>query len=471
MKRWICILLVLLLTGCGQRTISPAAANAGYTSQPQQTPFSTTTPSLEPSTPEPTETPARTLPTCKPKTSTEALFMEESLSQDGEPLASEIKELLGGEALSKGSFYTRFVNIVLKAEELRDTVLVLTEQGRTMTAKRREHTIDSLREYLNEDTLDAFRSIYSRYQGEGEDLPLERYTASMDALLQAVQESEERTVPFYGLGAEGARDYLTVLSRYMGEPVIPRTLLIDLESLAQTEAYAIDIALKADPEAGRKKEPISLGSFARNMSFLREIASELCPLPEGYALPIPYPSVAEEEMDLLELAFRMYPGMAYLKAYADHSAPEQQSRWANAPDSYLTGIAVHGSYAVIPYLAEFGLDYVQYRWYEDMLAVTLTGISSLLIHYYGYSKADLSAYLQGWGASDFTEYLYEKAMLDPFESLVASFGYYQFLDICQAALDAGCENEQRFLFDYLSVGPAPFEDLKVYMVDLYQKQG
>ena len=43
--------------------------------------------------------------------------------------------------------------------------------------------------------------------------------------------------------------------------------------------------------------------------------------------------------------------------------------------------------------------------------------------------------------------------------------------VISRALDAGCETEQRFLQDYLSAGPAPYEALKEYMVSLYQNQG
>ena len=473
MKRWICILLALLLTGCGQRAIAPVAANVDSITPSPHTPLPTATAtcSPEPATPEPTEEPIRALPTYRPKTSTEALFMEELLSQDGEPLNSMVRDLVSEVTLSKGSYYAQFTGVVRKADELREAVIALSEQGRTMTANRKKHTIDSLLGYLKNETLDALQSAYAKCQGEGEALPLDQFISSVHALLQAVQGTKERTAPFYGLNADGARDYLTVLSRYMGETVLPHVVLDELESLAQTEAYAINTALNADPEAGRKKERISMGSFTRNMALLRDITSDLCPLPDGYALPVLYPTAAEENMDLLELAFRKYPGMAYLKVYAAHTSAEQQNRWGNAPDGYLAGIAVHGSYAVIPYLTEYSLDYVQYRWYEDMLSVTLTGISALLIHYYGYSWKDLSAYLEGWGAADFTDYLYEKAMYDPFESLVASCGYYRYLEICQAALDAGCENEQRFLQDYLAAGPAPYEDLKEHMAALYQNQG
>ena len=56
-------------------------------------------------------------------------------------------------------------------------------------------------------------------------------------------------------------------------------------------------------------------------------------------------------------------------------------------------------------------------------------------------------------------------------TLLSVNGYWQYLDICQAALDAGCETEQRFLQDYLASGPAPYEALKEYMVGLYQNQG
>ena len=62
-------------------------------------------------------------------------------------------------------------------------------------------------------------------------------------------------------------------------------------------------------------------------------------------------------------------------------------------------------------------------------------------------------------------------MFDPFDSLVAVYGYYAYLDICQAALDAGCESEARFLADYLAAGPAPYGPLKEYMVGLYENAG
>jgi hypothetical protein len=45
------------------------------------------------------------------------------------------------------------------------------------------------------------------------------------------------------------------------------------------------------------------------------------------------------------------------------------------------------------------------------------------------------------------------------------------LDICQAAVDAGGESEEQFFADYMAAGPAPFRELKEYMVTLYQKQG
>ena len=282
---------------------------------------------------------------------------------------------------------------------------------------------------------------------------------------------EERAEPFFSLDKDAARDFRTILERYMGEPIVPRTVFNALEELAQTEAYAIATALQADPEAARKKEPISFGSFAQNISFLCKVTEALCPLPDGSALPTLHETEAAGTMDLMKLAFYQYPGMAYLKLYASRTSEEQQARWTNAPDGYLAGLAVHCSYAVVPFLDDFGLDYVQYKWYEDMLEVTLTGISALLIHYYGYSEKDLADYLKSWGAESFTDYLYEMAMSDPFESLVASYGYWQYLEICQAALDAGCENERRFLQDYLAAGPAPFEALKEYMVGLYQNQG
>ncbi len=473
MKRVICILLAFcLLTGCTQRVVAPVAEHREPVSIQPATAEPTVFPSPAPtSTVEPTAVPRPVLSPFAPAADPKPFFAEEVLSHDGEPIASLVYSLLEAERLSKQTFYDRFLQIIDTVDGLESSLQDLASDGRTLTADRKERTASVLHELMSQDAQDTLRSAYAYCPGEGETLPIGQYAAAIDALLQVLQQMEDRTEPFFSLDAKSARDYRAALDRYMGEPIVPRTVFDALEELAQTEAYAIATALQADPEAVRRKEPISFGSYTQNISFLRRITDDLCPLPDGSVLPIPLERGEAEGMDLLSLAFHTYPGMAFLSIYASRSQGEQQARWANAPYGYLGGLAIHCSYSVIPYLDDFRLDYVQYRWYEDMLDVTLTGLSALLIHYYGYSEKDLAEYLKSWGAESFAGYLYEKAMSDPFESLVASYGYCQYLDICQAALDAGCETEQRFLQDYLSAGPAPFAELKEYMVGLYTNQG
>ena len=474
MKRMICALLILLIfIGCGKKTVVPITLESqgivAVTHSPTSTPTRTPLQATPAATAAEMHSPA--LPTFALKAEKEALFAEELLSQDGEPVCTKVMDLVTYGDESKQAYRQRLVDIVIQVIDLDDAMNLLAENGRTMTANRKASTAAALTELISDEMLVSIDLTYSKLPGEGEELPLVEYYQSIDRLLQDLDAMEERTVPFFTLDKKSASDYRTVLSRYMGEPVDPRDMLNALEELAQTEAYAIYTATQADPEAVRKKEPISLGSFSKNLSLLRNITQELCPLPDGSLLSIPSGSDADKDKDLLQLAFRYYPGITFLKTYSAHASPEQQARWENAPVGYLAGLAVHASYAVIPYLDDFEMEYLQYHWYEEMLYSTFTGISSLLIHYYGYSEEDLSAYLQSWGADDLTEYLYEKAMFDPFESLAASYGYYQYLDICQAALDAGCENERRFYRDYLEAGPAPFQELKEYMVGLYQNQG
>lgn len=472
MKRLICALLILsLLTGCGRQVISPVRETYASPVASAETIQPTATPSEAPATPAPTATPRPPLATYPPLRDREALFPEEILFADGEPIGSMVRSLLVAKGLSKSAFYDRFLDIVHLAEELGSDILRLSDQGRTLTADRKEQTSSALMELMSAETEAALQEAYSSCPGEGEELPLMQYSGSVGAVLQAVQGMEDRTLSFFEFGSQTAGAYKTVLERYMGEPIVPLDVFQAMEGLLGTEAYAINAALRADPEAARKKEPISLGSFEQNMGFLIRVTEELCPLPDGSDMPLPAVSAGREDMSLTELAFHYYPGMAYLKAYAAQGDEAQQARWANAPDGYLAGVAVHSSYAIVPYLTNFGLDYVQYKWYEDMLDVTLTGMSALLIHYYGYSQADLANYLKSWGAEKFVGYLYEKAMSDPFDSLAASYGYWRYLDICQAALDAGCPTEQQFLQDYLAAGPAPYEALKEYMVSLYQNQG
>lgn len=468
MKRIIAFLLILsLLLGCTQKVITPSTDN-----QPTSAPFATVAPTPVPATfaPLPTQTPQPVLPTFVPKSTEEALFPEELLSQDGEPVSFQIASLLAADGLSKSDYYSRFTNVISLISKLDDDLIRLAGSGRTLTEERRDRTADALRSLMNDRILDALEVAYEACSEDGQALPMEEYVDALSMLAEHVERSEGRTSPYFSL--DGANDYRAVLGRYMGEDVSLQDVFKTIEALMETEAYALGAALMMDPEAARKKEPISFGSYAENVAFLMRVTKELCPLPDGSDLSIPPETEATDEMDLLELAFRLYPGMAYLNAYSVQGTEEQHARWANALDGYLAGLAVHCSYAVVPYLADdFGLDYVQYRWYEEMLTVTMTGMTSLLIHYYGYSASDLAAYLKGWGAHEFTGYLYENALNDPFESLTASYGYYRYLEICQAAMDAGCPSEKQFLQDYLAAGPAPFRELKEYMVSLYQKQG
>lgn len=474
MKRLLCLLLILslLLTGCGHNTVAPNSENrTGETGTPATAaPTDTPLPETPVDTPAGTSAPATVLSTFAPKAAQEALFMEELLSHDGEPVYTPIHALLSSGKLTKAEFFDRFSDIIHKIEALDKSVRLLSDSGRTMTADRKAKTTEALSRLTSEDMLTALETAYGNLPGEGETLPLSSFSKAMAALVQDIGATEDRTQPFFSLDKDGAREYRVVLSRYMGESVDPNTILSYLEDLAQTEAYALYTALQADPEAARKKEPISCGSFTRDLSRLRDITQRHFPIPDGIALSIPYGTEADRERDLLQLAFRFYPGMEYLKLYADQTEEGQRARWANGPEGYLAGLAVHNCYAVIRYLDDFELEYVQYRWNEDMLYVTFTSICSLLIHYYGYTQEDLSAYLQRWGAEDFTQELYDKAMFDPFESLVAAYGYCQYLDICQASLDAGCESEEQFFADYMAAGPAPFDELKEYMVSLYQNK-
>ncbi len=471
MKRLICILLVfLLIAGCYQQRITPSAQTE--TIQPTQTTSALPAliPSSVPTTPAPSITPCPLLPSFAPVCNYELCFAEEVLTVEGDPIDSEIRTLLSIEETSKKEFLERFTNLIQRADDLSKTIRILSGRGRTFTADRKEKTVRALFLLVSNGMLDTIQSAYISCQGEGEELPLDDYVAALEALAQDVLDMEERTVPFFSLDAGAVKDYKSVLSRYMGEDFVPNEAFSALEELVQTEAYALNTALQADPEAARKKAPISLGDYTRNVSFLRKITHEFCSMP-GISLPIPFYYDADEEMDLLELAYRHYPGKAFARAYAAQTSEEQQTRWANASDAYIEGISVHGSNVILSYLEEFGLEYVQYCWYREMLYATLTGVCALLIHYYGYTEKDLAAYLQGWGAEEYMDYLYQRALADPFRSLIASYGYYQYLDICEAAMDAGCESEQRFLTDYLAAGPAPFEALKAYMIDLYEKQG
>ena len=469
MRRLLCgLMALLLLLGCGREVIAPTATvETASTAVPSSTP----SPVENTPTPVPTQAPTEPpLPTFAPRTG-EAAFVEELLSYDGEPLLSSVEALFTSGNLSKAAFSSAFSDIVGQAKALDDAFLHLQEQGRTLTADRRDKTVAALNELTSRDTLDALSAAFARCAGEGEPLPISAYTTAVGSLVKHIQSSAERTEPFFSLDADGANDYKAALSRYIGEPVVPRKVLEALESLAQTEAYALGAALQADPEAARKQEKLSLGSAAENIQFLHVFTETLCPLPDGARLPDLPIEQAGKGKDLFELAFYGYPGMAFLKAYGAHAPLEQQSRWNSAPDGYLAGIAVHTAYGIVPYLDDFGLEYVQYRWYEEMLVVTLTGISALLIHYYGYTPKTLAAYLESWGAASFAGYLYDRAMFDPFECLVSSYGYWCYLDICQAALDAGCGSEEQFLRDYLAVGPAPYGALKEYMVHMFQKQG
>ena len=466
MKRLTCILIaLLLLIGCGQKVISPAAETVEATPAPAETALPTFTPTPEPATPAPTATPLPALPTFAPAKAEKARFPEELLSLEGDPICSEVRSLL----LFSNVNLERFNEIVRHIDALNESLRQLSEEGRTLTAERKERTAAALTELMGDDMLSALRDAYG--PGEDAELPVSELMAAVKRLLLDMEGTKDRTIPFYALGPATAREYASVLARYMGEPIRVDEVFAALEAAAETDAIALSAALQADPEAARKKHPISFGSFAQDMAFLTAFTQALCPLPDDASFSALYVQEGEGALDLLQLAERFYPGRAFLQAYAAHAPEEQRARWANAPMGYLKGLAIHNAQTIIPDLEEFGLDYVQYRWYEEMLYRALTGITALQIHYYGYTKENVAEYLKTWGAEGFADYLYEKAMADPFDSVVEVYGYSRYLEICQAALDAGCDSEERFLRDYLAAGPAPFQALKEYMVSRYQKQG
>ena len=467
MKRLTCILVVLLLLiGCSQKVISPVAETVEATHVPAVTALPTSIPTPEPATPSPTQTPLPVLPTFAPAKAAQARFPEELLSLEGDPICSEVKSLL----LFSSVNLERFTEIARHIDALDESLQRLAEEGRTLTAERKERTAAALMELIGDDTVAALLDDYAKYPKEDAKGTVLEFNAVMEALLRHMEEAEDRTIPFYALGPAAAKEYVSVLTRYMGEPIRADDMFTTLEAAAETDAIALSAALQSDPEVARKKHLISFGSFERDMAFLTTFTQTLCPLPDG--APLLYVvQEGEGALDLLQLAERFYPGRAFLQVYAAHAPEEQRARWANAPMGYLMGLAIHNAQTIIPHLEEFGLDYVQYRWYEEMLYQALTGITALQIHYYGYTKEDVAEYLKSWGAEDFADYLYEKAMADPFDSVVTVYGYSRYLEICQAALDAGCDSEERFLRDYMAAGPAPFEALKEYMVSRYQKQG
>ncbi len=467
MKRLVCALIaLLLLIGCGKKVISPAAETVEATPAPAETALPTFTPTPEPATPAPTTTPLPVLPTFAPAKAAVARFPEELLSLEGDPICSEVRSLL----LFSSVTPEHIKEIIRHIDALDESLRQLSEEGRTLTAERKERTAAALTELMGDDMLSALRDAYA--PGEGAELPVSELTAAVKRFLRDMDRTKDRTTPFYALDPAAAREYASVLTRYMGESIRVDDVFVALEAAAETDAIALSAALQADPEAARKKHPISFGSLERDMAFLTAFTQTLCPLPDGAALLYAlYEQKGQGDMDLLQLAERFYPGRAFLQAYAAHASEEQRGRWANAPMGYLKGLAIHNAQTIIPDLGEFGLDYVQYRWYEEMLYRALTGITALQIHYYGYTKENVAEYLKTWGAEEFADYLYEKAMADPFDSVVAVYGYSRYLEICQAALDAGCDSEERFLRDYLAAGPAPFQALKEYMVGRYQKQG
>ena len=108
-----------------------------------------------PVTPEPTATPRPALATFAPLIDPEPLFPEEALSQDGEPIGSLIRSLLKGEGLSKVVFSKRFLEIVDRVDALDAAILRLSDQGRTLTADRKEKTADALLQLMSSETLAA----------------------------------------------------------------------------------------------------------------------------------------------------------------------------------------------------------------------------------------------------------------------------------------------------------------------------
>jgi hypothetical protein len=147
----------------------------------------------------------------------------------------------------------------------------LSASGRTVSSDRAAQTIESLRALSSAENLDALADAYAALPGDGEPLPAAAFSTAVDALSRKLESLPPREETFYALGA--AADYRKALCGYLGEDVLPKDLLLGLETLAQTAAYALQDALNADPEAARKKEPLTFGSLDRDLAFYHCIPS------------------------------------------------------------------------------------------------------------------------------------------------------------------------------------------------------
>ncbi|MBQ7278477.1 MAG: hypothetical protein IJR17_04670 [Clostridia bacterium] len=421
MKRLLPLVLLVLLLGCSLE--DPLA---------DRTQTLTASVSLSPSptgTSLPTQNPLPPLPTLEPRG--DAVFAEELFSFEGSGLLLEYAAL---EPKGISAF-------ALKLEALAVQLQSLSDEGRGLTAREGMLTASNLEPLLQREKL-----------------------AESAGKLMDVLKNQNRTESFFTDDGTGAEAYREALSRYMGEAAAPGDMLLALETQLETQAHILGAILDADSQVVRKQSPFTKGSFEKDMALLYGATEELCP---SVPLKMIESDVLGAAGDIPRMAFWYYPGQCYLAAYGE--AGDQAPRWRNASMGYLWGLGIHFSHSVLPYLSDMGTAVVLYGWNERLLEEALTGVSALLIHYYGYSEAELEQYLSAWGAGDHGEVFYNRAMDDPFTSLVGVYGYTRYTSLMEEAIALGCKDERQFLDDYLALGPAPYAELREHLLAKYEK--
>jgi len=293
------------------------------------------------------------------------------------------------------------------------------------------------------------------------------------------------------LGPQAIAYYAAALQRESGTNLSPYEALILLENYRDKTYLELETRHLLNPQLFNYDSLRGFDTPQKNLDYLLDLLSEVfrplyaheykvievppalrqdAPAVHFVASKCPVLAVnPDAEPDILMYAHEYYPGHLYQSVYQDTAAHMGKNTplfsHVIAPAGYREGWAMNAARVVAERADYFGADYLLGTHYYDLFILLNCAIAGLQVNYFGYSYAQLGAYLADYGLEAMLDDIYDRAVDMPLYDFAFMLGY-----CAQQEIEAACQSvyaldPAAYYAHYLDLGPGYFNLLLPAMKD------
>ena len=176
------------------------------------------------------------------------------------------------------------------------------------------------------------------------------------------------------------------------------------------------------------------------------------------------------QTDLLTLAHEGYPGHMFQYTYQYSLGTIPLFQFITEPIGYAEGWSTNAEYSVAKRARLFGVPNVTLSTINEELIITIITVCTLQVNGKGYSKNQMTEYLNDWGIGSLADVAWDYAVNMPtywFKYCMGFCQQYSLTERCRAVYKF---KDADFYAEYLSWGPSYFDILEPKLIAWAQEQ-